>query len=253
MSRSRPSGSGWVASQNCPAGASSATGKAQEAAQSSRPLATVAAIGAVGLIGGSAAGQPLVGGLVGVTLAGTAVAVGGAGRRVGALEPRDTLEDLARGLAEAMVDSDLIERGLGAPAVRVGDPDQQVTTSCYLDGAGDADARRFAEALAELIEPLWDPRCICSRRLRHAPTSLAGADPPAEQGGLPGVAPAGEFVCQTVPGDPDPAPTIRSVRSHLGLAGVGAAADGRVLRVSEPEAQAVLAARTGDGPFGVEI
>ena len=223
-------------------------GTAQETALSSRPLATIAAIGAVGLIGGLAAGQPVVGGLVGVTVAGTAVAVGGAGRRVGALEPRDTLEDLARGLAEAMVDSDLIERGLGAPNVRVATQTDGYYR-CYLDGAGDADARRFAEALAELIEPLWDPRCICSRRLRHAPTSSAGTIR-LLAGQLPGVAPAGEFVWHTVPA----ILTRRhdSVQAFTSAWRAWVCADGRVLRVSEPEAQAVLAARTGDDPFEVE-
>ena len=221
---------------------------AEEAAQSSRPLMTVAAIGSVGLIGGVVAGQPLIGGLAGVTVAGAAVGVNGAGRRVSALEPRDTLEDLARGLAEAMVDSDLIERGLGAPAVRVA-PQTDGYYRCYLDGAGDADARRFAEALAELIEPLWDPRCICSRRLRHAPTSSTGTIR-LLVGQMRGLTPAGEFVWHTVP-------TILTRRHASVLAFASAwrawvSADGRVLRAGEPEAQAILAARTGDDPFEVE-
>ena len=165
-----------------------------------------------------------------------------------ALEPRDTLEDMARGLAKAMVDSDLIERGLDVPAVLVA-PQTDGYYRCYLDGATDADARRFAEALAELIEPLWDPRYICSRRLRHAPTSSVGTIR-LLAGQMPGVAAAGAFVWHTVP-------TIltrrhASVRAFALAWRAWVSADGYVLRVSDPEAQAVLAARTGDDPFEVE-
>ena len=138
--------------------------------------------------------------------------------------------------------------GFGPPAVRVA-PQPDGYYRCLLDGASEADAHRFSEALAELIEPLWDPRWIVSRRLRHPPTTVAGTVR-LLAGQLRGVPPAGAVVWHTVP-------TIltrrqASVRLFERAWRAWVSADARVLRVSEPEAQAVLAARSGDDPFEVE-
>ena len=212
------------------------------------PATTLAALSGVGLVGGLMVGQPMIGGLVGALAGGTSVAVDRARRRVASLAPSDTLEDLAHALAEALAEADLIDGGLRGTVVRVA-AQPGGYYRCFLEGARAADAQRFAEALAELIEPIWDPRWIVSRRLRYVPTSPAGAIR-LLAGQLRGVVPAGEVVWHTVP-------TVltrrrASIETFERAWRLWVSADGRVLPVTDPEAQGVLAARTGDDPFEVE-
>jgi hypothetical protein len=209
---------------------------------------TVAVLGGFGLLGGLMVGQPLLGGLVGALAGGSAVAVGRARELVGSLDPSDTLEDVAQALAEAMAEGRLIDRERTRMVVRVV-PQPDGYYRCFLAGVGAADAQRFAEALAELIEPIWDPRWIVSRRLRHVPTSPLGTIR-LVAGQLRGVVPAGELVWHAVP-------TVltrrqASIQAFEHAWRLWVSADGRILPATDPEAQGVLAARTGDDPFEVE-
>ena len=85
--------------------------------------------------------------------------------------PSDALEDMCRALAEALADTGGIPADLGANAIAIA-CEADGFYRCYLRGAGLAESRRFADSLAELLEPLFNPRYIIPRYVPEAHVSI---------------------------------------------------------------------------------
>jgi hypothetical protein len=205
---------------------------------------------ATALAAGAVAGAPLAGlAVAGVLGGGAAIAsLRAAHGRLARLAPRDTLEDLGRAVADAMAATGVVASGLGAAAVRVV-PQPDGYYRCFLDGASTEEAGRFAAALEELVSPLWDPRAIVPRRVEAPPDGLAATlgvvvrSAFARGRGAPQVWHA---VPSALAGRKDRLAAFEAAWSRWVSPGA------RVLRASDPRAQAVLALRTGDDPFRVE-
>jgi hypothetical protein len=194
-------------------------------------------------------GVPLAGGISAVVVGGaTGVALLDEARdRLAAIQPSDTLEDLAFAVADALAATGLVAAGLDSRAVRV-IPQSDGYYRCLLEGASDADARLFAEALEQLVEPLWDPRWIIARRVEAAPSTLGGTVLLLASRALPGA--RGTRVWHAVP-------TVLARRKDRVAAFEAAwsrwvSRGAHALPVDDPRAQAILALRLGDDPFRVE-
>jgi superfamily II DNA or RNA helicase len=209
-----------------------------------------AAIAAAALGAGALGSLPLVGlAAAGALGGGTALASLRAVRgRLARLAPRDTLEDMGRALADAMAATGLVAPRLGAGAVRVL-PQPDGYYRCFLDGASTDEAGRFAEALEELVSPLWDPRAIISRRVEAPPAGLAATlgvvvrRVVTRGRGAPQVWHA---VPRILAGRKDRIAAFEAAWSRW------VSEDAHALPARDPRAEVVLALRTGDDPFGVE-
>jgi hypothetical protein len=154
---------------------------------------------------------------------------------------------MASALADALAASGLVARELDARSVRiVAQPDGYYRG--FLDGADDAAAILFTEALVELLEPMWDPRWIISRRLDTAPETIADTAALLLSRTLPGA--RGAEVWHAVP-------SILARRRDRVAAFEGAwrrwiSPGATALRADDPRAQAVLAVHTGEDPFRIE-
>jgi superfamily II DNA or RNA helicase len=214
-------------------------------------------LGAVSVAAGLAVwvtGLVLGGGWIGAVLGVMAGAAGlasvgrSATARLSKLSPSDTLEDLASALAEGLSTTGVIDRRLGPHAVRISSqPDGFYR--CSLEGASTADARTFAEAMEELLAPLWDPRAIIERRVAEPPLTLMdtivlGLRRVVRRG------PGGRVVYHAVPS------VLATGRARLAAFEAAwsewVSPGARALTSADPRAQAVLAVRTGDDPFGIE-
>jgi superfamily II DNA or RNA helicase len=216
--------------------------------------AGIAAGGAIvtagSLVAGAVLGAPLVGlAVAGVLGGGSAVAaLNAAHGRLARLAPRDTLEDLGRAVADAMAATGLVAAGLGTEAVRVV-PQPDGYYRCFLAGATTEEAGRFAEALEELVSPLWDPRAIVPRRVEAAPDGVAATLGVVVRSVLVrgrGAPQVWHAVPSALAGRKDRLAAFEAAWSRWVSPGA------RVLRSNDPRAHAVLALRTGDDPFGVE-
>lgn len=93
---------------------------------------------------------------------------------LGGTGPSDSLDDMARALAEALAATGGIGQDLGAGSVRV------VTEAngyyrCSLLGATAEESRVFAESLDELLAPLSNPRYVIPRYIDEPATSAISA------------------------------------------------------------------------------
>jgi hypothetical protein len=201
---------------------------------------------------GVAADLALAGLLGGAVVA--AAGLVGAARSVrdslGRLGPSDALEDFGRAVADGLSAVGAIDRSLGAGAVRV------VAQSdgfyrCYLAGASAEESRRFAEALDEVLAPLWNPRYLVPRYVAEPPRSTLEAlwrylELSARQ--TFGVAPTGRVVYHAVPGY---LAANRERAEAFRIAWNRHVSAGRPLYGQSPAAQAILAVQRGEDPFGV--
>jgi hypothetical protein len=212
-------------------------------------FATVVAVLVGAVIGGAVAGP--IGAVLGVVLAlGAGLALGLVALRDGlaALGPSDTLGDLGRAVADGLVGAGVVDPGSGAAAVRVeAGPDG--TWRCRLDGATSADAARFAEALEEVVAPLFDPRWVIPRRLVDAPPTLLGAARVAAAR-LVGRARTGRIAWHAVPSAVSG--RVERVRAFEGAWRTWVSPGAIAVRERDPMGQGVLAAHRGEDPFGVE-
>jgi hypothetical protein len=202
------------------------------------------------LIAGVVLGSPVAGIVAAAIVCGAAGAASlrAVRSRLAKLSPEDTLDDLGRALADALSATGLAAPSLGADAVRIfHQPDGYYR--CFLDGASSPEAARFAEALEELVSPLWDPRWIIPRRVESPPADLAATLGVVARGFLAGgrVAPAvWHAVPQALAGRRDRVAAFETAWSSWVSPGASAIAAG------DPRAEAILALRTGDDPFRVE-
>jgi superfamily II DNA or RNA helicase len=194
--------------------------------------APVAGLAAAGVLGGGAALASLRAAHV----------------RLARLAPRDTLEDMGRAVADAMRSADMLAAGLGADAVRVvAQPDGYYR--CLVAGASEEESGRFAEALEEVVSPLWDPRAIIPRRVEAPPDGLAATLGVVVRSSLArgrGAPQVWHAVPSALAGRKDRIAAFESAWSRWVSPGATA------LQSRDPRAQAVLALRTGDDPFRVE-
>ncbi|MFN8519962.1 MAG: hypothetical protein U0667_11365 [Chloroflexota bacterium] len=118
---------------------------------------------------------------------------------------------------------------------------------CFLDDVSEADALRFAEAMEEVLAPVWEPRWLIGRRVLDEPPSLAGAARVLATG-LPGRLARGRVAYHAVPDSPRPAGS--GWRAFERAWPPSARASGP----SEPRMPKarILAAHRGEDPFRIE-
>jgi superfamily II DNA or RNA helicase len=164
------------------------------------------------------------------------------------LRPADTLLDLGRAVADALVATGQAGPEAGASSVRlVAQPDGWYR--CLLDGVSTAESERFARALDELMAPLWDPRWLIPRPVVEVQPTLVGAARFALQ-----------RLSGRLPGTPQvwhPVPDALAARAEDVAAFQVAwrrwvAPHASAVRARDPQGEAVLAARRGDDPFRTE-
>jgi hypothetical protein len=209
---------------------------------------TLAAAASVGV--GLVIGAPVVGGLAALAVAGvaTGATLAGVRDRIASLAPSDTLEDLGRAVADALAATGLIASTLGSGAVRIA-PQPDGYYRCYLDGSSYEGARRFAEALEQLVEPLWDPRWLIPRRVDAPPSGLTETAVVLLRRVLPGRRGSPEVwhaVPDVLASRKDRVAAFEAAWSRWVSPGA------RALRAGDPRADIVLALRLGDDPFRVE-
>ncbi|MEZ4596880.1 MAG: hypothetical protein R3C32_08575 [Chloroflexota bacterium] len=212
-------------------------------------VAGATAAGALAVVAGLAVGAPLLGALLAlVPMAGLAVGlVRGARRAMADLTPTDTLGAMGRAVAEALAATGRIDPTSGAARVRVV-PQPDGYQRCLLDGTED-DARRFAEAMEEVLAPLWEPRWLIARRVVDERPSTMGALRTLA-GRLPGRAAPGRVVWHALPDSlaGSRARVAAFERAWARWVSPGAHA----VRASDPAGEGILAAHRGEDPFGIE-
>ena len=213
-------------------------------------LIAAGSLGAAGVVViGVGNGIPVLGGIGAAVIGAVAgqAAVRSARVRLAGLVASDTLGDMASAVADALAAAGLVARGLDSRSVRiVPQPDGYYRT--FLDGADDAAARVFTEALVQLLEPLWDPRWIISRRVDATPATLADTAALLLRRSLPGG--SGQEVWHTVPSVF--ARRRDRVRAFETAWASWINANARALPADDPRAQAVLATHMGEDPFRIE-
>jgi hypothetical protein len=209
-----------------------------------------AAIGALALAVGVATGLPIAGALAGLVLIGVTGfwALGAVRAAATRLASSDTVEDLARALAEALAGAGAIDGELGAHRVRVlVQPDGYYR--CVLEGADSADASVFADAFEELLSPLWEPRWMVPRRVVTSPPTRRGVAAMLVRRWLGRLRPD-PVVYHTVPRSLARNKDRRAAFERAWDRWVSPGA--RLLAAADPRGAAVLALRRGDDPFRVE-
>ena len=160
----------------------------------------------------------------------------------------DTLGDLARAVADALVATGLNGSASGAGAVRV-TPQPDGYYRCLLEGATTDESQRFAEALDQLVTPLWDPRWIIPRPVLETPPTVRGAGALALRLVAGRVTP-GPQVWHAVP---DLLATRQDRVAAFETAWRRWVAPGAIaIRERDPRGAVVLALRRGDDPFRTE-
>lgn len=169
-------------------------------------------------------------------------------RALAALGPGDTLGDIGRAVADALAATGSIDARHRAASVRVV-PQPDGYHRCLLADASEADAGRFAEALEQTLEPIWDPRWMVPRRIldERATTRVATV---ALAGILTGGRAPGRVVHHAVP-------DILARRKDQVAAFETAWAcwvspGARAVRATDPAGVAILAAHRGEDPFRIE-
>jgi len=165
-----------------------------------------------------------------------------------AVGPDDSLGAIGRAVAEALAAAGRIDALAGADRVRVL-PQPDGYQRCLLEGVAEADARRFAEAMEDVLAPLWEPRWLIGRRVLDERTSAAGAAR-VLAARLPGRVAPGRMVYHAVPdllaGSKERVAAFE--RAWHRWVGPGQ----RAVRASEPAGEGILAAHRGEDPFRIE-
>lgn len=204
--------------------------------------------GAAVLLAGVAVGHDLAGPLVafGIAVGGLGWAARSVQARASRLGPSGSLEDMAAAVAEALAGCGLIDRGLGAAAVRVVlQPDGYYR--CLLDGASLADSAAFATALDELVAPLASPRYVIPRFVEAPPASLVdGFRLLVRRLGAPRFGAA--MVYHAVP---SALAANRERVSAFEASWHRYVSAGQALYASDPRAQAMIQLQRGEDPFAV--
>jgi len=160
--------------------------------------------------------------------------------------PSGALENLAAAVGDGLAAAGLIDRRLGAAAVRVV-PQPDGYYRCYLDGASLPDSETFAAALDELLAPIGSPRYIVPRYVAGRPTSTLGAialllkTSSSPRWGR-------TVVYHAVP---SMLATDRERVAAFGAAWNRHVSAGRPLFERDPEAQAIIQLQRGEDPFAV--
>jgi len=150
-------------------------------------------------------------------------------------------------LADGLRDAGLTDGTAGAAAVRIA-PQPDGYYRCHLEGVPSEVAERFAEALDELVSPLWDPRWIIARRVEPSPAGLRETAALAIRrlAGGRGAPLAWHAVPTVLARRRDSVAAFEAAwRRHV-------SPGARAIPVTDPVAQAVLATRAGDDPFRTE-
>ncbi len=216
-----------------------------------RPVLGLGAAGAVTAIGaGELAGAGVLGTSLAVALLVLAAvwAVVTTRRSLLALGPGDTLGDMGRAVADALADGGLIAVGSGAASVRIV-AQADGYHRCLLADATESDARRFAEALEQVLEPIWDPRWMVPRRILDERATTGAAVAALVTSLLRGRGP-GRVVHHAVP-------DVLARRRDRVMAferawGRWVSPGARAMRATDPAGVAVLAAHRGEDPFRIE-
>jgi hypothetical protein len=164
------------------------------------------------------------------------------------LSPTDTLGDLGRAVAEALAATNRIDAAAGADAVRVL-PQPDGYQRCLLEGVSEADAGRFAEAMEDVLAPLWEPRWVIGRRVLDEPPSMGGVIRVLASR-LPGGMAPGRTVYHAVPDLL--AGSRERVEAFERAWGRWVRAGQRAVRASDPDGEGILAAHRGEDPFRIE-
>jgi hypothetical protein len=215
-----------------------------------RLAAAAVGAGMVSVLGGVAAGMALVG-VIGALVVLAGFGVGSLVRTRRAMEglvPTDTLGAIGRAVADALAETGRTDPAAGADRVRVL-PQPDGYQRCLLDGVSEADAGRFAEAMEDVLAPVWEPRWLIGRRVLDEQPSMAGAAR-ALAGKLPGGVAPGRSVYHAVPDllAGSQARVAAFERAWGRWVGPGQ----RAVRAADPVGEGILAAHRGEDPFGIE-
>lgn len=206
--------------------------------------------GVLAVAAGVATGLPLVGLAVALLLLlGTgARLVHGTRRAMAALVPSDTLGAMGRAVADALAETGRNDRAAGADRVRVV-PQPDGYQRCLLAGVSEADAGRFAEAMEDVLAPLWEPRWVIGRQVLDDPPTLSGAVRVFVTGVAGRVAP-GRVVYHAVPdllaGNKERVASFERAWDRWVSPGQ------RAVRATDPAGAGILAAHRGEDPFRIE-
>jgi hypothetical protein len=204
----------------------------------------------VALLGGLALGSPL-GGVVAalalVTVMGTALVVQ-ARAEMARMTSSDTLGAIGRAVADALAATGRVDAAAGAERVRVM-PQDDGYLRCLLESVSETDAGRFADAMEDVLAPLWEPRWIIGRQVLVEPASTAGALR-ILLASLPGARTRGWLVYHTVPGAL--AGSRERVEAFERAWGRWVSPGQRAVRASDPAGEGILAAHRAEDPFRLE-
>jgi hypothetical protein len=215
-----------------------------------RAVAVMLLAALVVLVGGSALGAAGIGALVALllVLAATVTQVWRTRAAMARLTSQDTLGAIGRAVADALATTGRIDATAGAARVRVG-PQEDGYQRCQLEGASTADAERFAEAVEEVLAPLWEPRWVIGRRVIDGPPSLMGAAR-ALLAGIVGRRTASAVVYHAVPG------ALASSRERVAAFErawtTWVTLGEHAVRAADPAGEGILAAHRGEDPFRIE-
>jgi hypothetical protein len=202
------------------------------------------------LIGGVAVGAPGAGAVTALSLVLVLAATLVARTRTSMvrLTSDDTLGAIGRAVADALASAGRIDAAAGADLVRVV-PQADGYQRCLLEGASTADAEHFAEAMEEVLAPLWEPRWVIGRRVIDEPPTLVGAAR-VLLAGLVGRRGGSAVAYHAVPGA---LATSRDRVTAFERAWTGWVSPGeRAVRAADPAGEGILAAHRGEDPFRIE-
>jgi hypothetical protein len=155
---------------------------------------------------------------------------------------------MGRAVAHALAETGRTDAGAGADRVRVL-PQPDGYHRCLLDGAPEADAGRFAEAMADVLAPLWEPRWVIGRPVLDEPPTLGGAVR-VLAAGVAGRAAPGRTVYHAVPDQL--AGSKERVAAFERAWGRWVSPGQRAVRATDPSGEGILAAHRGEDPFRIE-
>jgi hypothetical protein len=211
-------------------------------------LGTIAGAGGAAALLGVALGLPLAGVIAAIALVagmGTGLVVR-TRAEMARLSDSDTLGAIGRAVADALAVTGRTDGDAGADRVRVL-PQRDGYERCLLDGVSETDAGRFADAMEEVLAPLWEPRWVIGRQVVDEAPSVTGAMR-VLTGSMPGA--RTRMVFHAVPGSLAGSRERVAAFEHAWTRWVSPGQ--RAIRATDPTGEGILAAHRAEDPFRLE-